>query len=414
MKKRFLGVALAAVLAFTAIAGSIATASAADVAPPNPNRLPEYTPSSGVETITVKFAMPGFWTGAEGTDARTTWEKYGSTSGLYWWGSMDNPDDAPDAAGHGWPGWKMKKDGSVVNLYSSLAPKGTASMIFSNFIDGGMDTSYPEYDAALQTMDLTMLEYFGEGDSDYYPKEFWDYIYDNYYENMADDPTFQITEFGEYAKNFFYSEDDDSIYHYIDDMVFVVDTVNTDRAMVSPVSGKAGLDGAFYFYYGNGEFGIWPTREMCIEKEGLTVDAEGNIVYEGTKTNAETGEEEAFTETVQEKTGFILRNHEDAFRAGEMKDFVVFGNFTGKYWEDTVAPEVPTNPATEEVATTVPAPDNNDATSAEGDKSTSGSGSNDSNGSIATGEFSVAALIGVVAIAGLGVFYFVRKRRSSK
>ena len=58
MKKRILGVALAGALAFSAIAGSIATVSAADV-PPNPYRLPAYEPSKDVETRTLLFAMPG-------------------------------------------------------------------------------------------------------------------------------------------------------------------------------------------------------------------------------------------------------------------------------------------------------------------------------------------------------------------
>lgn len=415
MKKRILGVALAGALAFSAIAGSIATVSAAD-APPNPNRLPEYTPSAGVETRTVMFAMPGSWTGEEGSTTRETWEKYGSSAGLYWWGGEDNPDEAPAANKHGWPGWKMKKvsEGDIANLYSTLASRTAPNMIFSNFIDGGMDTSYPEYNTSQQTEDL-QVEWFGEGDSDYYPKEFWDYLYNNYEEDFIEDPNYQIEEFGDYAKNFFYDDMDESIYQYIDNMVFVTD-YHIDPNKVSPVSGKAGFPGAFYFYYGNGEFGIWPTREMCIEKEGLTVDADGNIVYEGTKKNAETGEDEAFKETVDETNGFILRNHTDAYYTDKTRDFVVFGNFTGKYWSDTAAPEIPTVEPTSAAAdtTTVPAADNNDATSAQGEQSSSGSGSNNSNGSIATGDYSAAAIFGVFAIAGLGVFYFVRKRRSSK
>lgn len=412
MKKRILGVALAGALAFSAIAGSIATVSAADAAPPDPYRLPEYTPSAGVETRKVMFAMPGSWTGEEGSTTRETWEKYGSSAGLYWWGGEDNPDEA---GSHGWPGWKMKKeDSNIPNLYSTLASRKAPNMIFSNFIDGGMDTSYPEYNTSQQTKDL-QIEYFGQGDSDYYPKEFWDYLYNNYEEDFLDDPNYQIEEFGDYAKNFFYDDVDSSIYQYIDNMVFVTD-YHIDPNKVSPVSGKAGFPGAFYFYYGNGEFGIWPTREMCIEKEGLTVDADGKIVYEGTKKNAETGEDEAFKETVDETNGFILRNHTDAYYTDKTRDFVVFGNFTGKYWSDTAAPEMPTVEPTSAAAdtTTVPAADNNDATSAQGEKSSSGTGSNDSNGSIATGDYSAAAIFGVFAIAGLGVFYFVRKRRSSK
>ena len=410
MKKRLFAVVLAALLVVSTFAGSMITAYADEPAPPNPNRLPEYTPSAGVQTFNLSVAVPGAWIGAEGSDARKTWETYGSTAGLYWWGSLDNPDEAPAAAGHGWPGWKMKK-GDQVNLYTSQVPKNTASMIFSNFIDGGMNTKYPEYNAAMQTKDLTQLEYIGEGDSDYFPKEFWDYVY-SYVDDLADDPSFEIPGFGDYAKNFFFSEaDNDSIFHYLDDMVFVVDTVNTDRAQVSPVSGKAGLDGAFYFYYGNGEFGIWPTKELCIEKEGLKVDDQGNVLI------AE--------ETVQEKTDFVIRKHTNAYDGTPDLDYVVFGNFTGKYWEDTSVPDLPTPtaepttaPATQKGTDgedgSIPDPDNNDAGSSSGSTSDEGTGSNDSNGAIATGQFAGPVLLCTVLIAGLGVFYFVRKRRSSK
>lgn len=330
--KKLISLLLVAVIVVSVAITGVVSFGAYDAAPPNPNRLPEYTPSTGVETSNINFAMPGSWTGAEGSAARQTWEKYGSTAGIYWWGSLENPDEAPAAAGHGWPGWKMKKSNEVANLYTSLVPKGTASMIFSNFIDGGLDTAYPEFNASQHTMDLTMLEYIGEGDSDYYPKEFWDYVYDNYYEDMADDPDYQVWEFGDYAKNFFYSEDDDCIFHRIDDMVFVVD-YDESNMHISPVSGKAGFDGAFYFYYGNGEFGIWPTKEMCIEKEGLKVDEQGDVFI------AE--------ETVDEKTDFVIRKHTDAYDGTTNRDFVVYGNITGKYWaEVTPPPEPVTQPAT--------------------------------------------------------------------
>ena len=81
MKKRILGIALAGALAFSALAGSVVTASA-ELAPPNPNRLPKYSPSTGVKTFNINVAVPGAWIGAEGSDARKTWEKYGSTAGL--------------------------------------------------------------------------------------------------------------------------------------------------------------------------------------------------------------------------------------------------------------------------------------------------------------------------------------------
>ena len=435
MKKRILGIALAGALAFSALAGSIVTASAEDsqeatFAPPSDFRLGEYEPSQftldnyGVNNL--MFAIPGAWVGEKGSPARQTWEKYDSRAGLYWWGSVDNPDEVPEANGHGWPGWKMKKEADAVNLYSSRCPKETASLIFSNFIDGGMDTKYPEYDAAQQTKDLNEQEFYGEYESFYYPKEFWDYIKAKY-----PDAKIPEADFGKYAKNFF---DDGGICFYQDNMVFVVDLVNTDRAQVSPVSPKAGLDGAFYFYYGNGEFGIWPTKELCIKQENLPTDDKGNVDYsqiakeeepttvepttakDDTPVGADSEEGTDSKLKIQSKTDFITNEHSDS--AGDKRDFVVFGNFTGKYWEDNskIDVTIPETTTGESGAdnTTAPGPNNNDATSNEGDKSDSGSGSNDSNGSIATGDFSAVALIGVVAIAGLGVFYFIRRRRSSK
>jgi|GEM_PF-768445 len=332
--KKLISILLVVVIIISVAITGISSSFAAD-APPNPNRLPEYTPSAGVETRNVMFAMPGFWTGSEGSADRETWEKYGSTAGLYWWGGEDNPDEAPAAAGHGWPGWKMKKNPYIPNLYSTAMSKSAPNAIFSNFVDGGMDNSYPEYNADKHTKDL-QIDWFGQGDSDYYPKEFWDYLYDNYYDAFLENFVYSIKDFGDYADNFFFDEYDDAIYQYIDDMVFVVD-YNQMNMQISPVSGKGGYSGAFYFYYGNGEFGIWPTKELCVKQEGLSVDESGKVITDG--------------ETVDEKTGFILREHTDAYDTTIKRDFVVFGNITGDYWNNKeinkpVNPTIPTDDST--------------------------------------------------------------------
>ncbi len=332
--KKLISILLVVVIIISVAITGISSSFAAG-APPNPNRLPEYTPSAGVETRNVMFAMPGFWTGSEGSADRETWEKYGSTAGLYWWGGEDNPDEAPAAAGHGWPGWKMKKNPYIPNLYSTAMSKSSPNAIFSNFVDGGMDNSYPEYNADKHTKDL-QIEWFGQGDSDYYPLEFWDYLYDNYYDAFLENFVYSIKDFGEYADNFFFDEYDDAIYQYIDDMIFVVD-YNQMNMQISPVSGKGGYSGAFYFYYGNGEFGIWPTKELCVKQEGLSVDESGKVITDG--------------ETVDEKTGFILREHTDAYMTTTKRDFVVFGNITGEYWNNKeinkpVSPTIPTDDST--------------------------------------------------------------------
>lgn len=320
--KKLLSFVLVMLLVVSAASISFFSSAASDEAPPNPYRLPEYTPSAGVETIKVLFAMPGIWT-------NDITEQQDNACGIYWWGGEDNPDDYPDANGHGWPGWKMKKESDAVNLYSSLKSKESPNAIFNNYIDSGMDKSYPEYDAAQQTMDL-YIDYFSQGDSDYYPLEFWDYLYDTYFDDFIDDADYQIPEFGDYAKNFYYIEDEDSIVYNVDNMVYVVDT-DPNRMQVSPISGKAGYDGAFYFYYGNGEFGIWPTKELLTSREGVEFDDEGSLIAEDEDLN---------------QYGFVTRTHTDAYDGTNYREFVVYGKIDGEYWTNTEVPE-PEVPTTE-------------------------------------------------------------------
>ena len=388
MKKRILGVALAGVLAVSALAGSVMTASAA-----SEDYLGEYKPSAGVETRKVYFAMPGAWT----NDVTKT---QNDACGIYWWGGSDEPDKVPAANGHGWPGYKMINESEVVNLRSTLMAADTPNIIFSNYIDGGMDVTAPEFTAAKQIVD-TQIEYFQQGDSDYMPLEFWDYLYDTYYEDFCDDPNYQIEEFGGYAQNFFYSEDDDNISHYIDNMIYVVDLDNIKMSYTIVPEGMPSFCGSFYFYYGNGEFGVWPTKELLTEHEGVQFDEDGKAVLENETVN---------------KWGFVTRNLHDAYTKEE-KEMVVYGNITGNYWaeKDVEIPTVdPATITTTAPATTIPDAENNDATSASGSASDSSTGSNNSNGSIATGEASTFAFVAVAIIAALGVFYFVRRRRSSK
>ena len=88
---------------------------------------------------------------------------------------------------------------------------------------------------------------------------------------------------------------------------------------------------------------------------------------------------------------------------------MVYGNFTGKYFEDKTAPEAPSVPTQ---PTTVAPTASPDATSATGATkgSSSNSSTNSANGSVATGDFSFATVIFVVVVGALGVFYFSRKK----
>ena len=187
--------------------------------------------------------------------------------------------------------------------------------------------------------------------------------------------------FGEkYAANFFnddcasevYPDQEDGegcISFHFDNMVFVVDLIHTDKMEPSPISGKIGFDGDFYFYYGGGDYGTWPTKEL----------------------NEEMG--------------------------GESGNFM-----SDAYWKSSIEDiSIPTVPTTEAPATTKAA-DTSDASNAssvppaasDAASSTSnsavGSATNTSNGAVATGQVSVIAIVLLALAAGVGVMVFTRKK----
>ena len=146
-------------------------------------------------------------------------------------------------------------------------------------------------------------------------------------------------------------------------MVFVVN-FDPSKMAVSPVSGKVGFDGDFYFYYGGGEYGSWPTKEL---------------------------------------------NEEMKAKLGE--DKVVSGNFTDdKYLNSSIDDiEIPTTAETTAPATTVPSP-SQDATSSTSSTASGSTTANNSNGAVATGQVSMIVILLVVIAAGIGVVVFTRKK----
>ena len=91
---------------------------------------------------------------------------------------------------------------------------------------------------------------------------------------------------------------------------------------------------------------------------------------------------------------------------------MVYGNFTGKYYEDKTAPTPATPDEPTKTAPSTKPTASPDPTSATG--TTKGSSNNPStnsgNGSVATGDFSFAAVLFVVVAGAAGVFYFTRKK----
>ncbi len=423
MKKKIFSIVLAGTMAVSvATAGALAVSADEENAktPGSIGKMGEYTPSDAkIKTNRLMFAMPGAWQNDTTKDP-----KCNGSAGMYWWSGFDTPDSQKD--GH-WPGWKTTKvtdEEGIDNLFAIDVPTygngeaGNATqIIWNNYIDGGTETDAsknPYYEAACQTRDfpgqyysrtdeheqydilfryiykteLEKLEVPGVAELALDAENFWvdinklaaAYNEEDWDKLTADEKTYQIdnildevdvdfSAFGDYAGNFFNEDLAEDIYpaeesngfgmsFTFDNMVFVV-SFDPSKMQVSPVSGKIGFDGDFYFYYGNGEYGIWPTKELC-EANGSTVGSFVSDEYLNTKM------------------------------------------------EDISLPSVPATDA-DSKTTTVPGPQQ-DASSSTKDTPSGSNTTNNSNGAIATGQFSFVAIVLVVLIAGVGAVYFTRKK----
>ncbi len=164
------------------------------------------------ETYRYYFYMPSDWLNEY--TAQT-----GNTAGVYWWEGTNSHG--------GWPGIPAKK-GDVEGVYYYDVPKDVTTIIWNNYLDGGVDKEQPEYFKAAQTCNIG-TEYYDPGDSDLYP---------------------------EGTENF-------------DGMIYVIDPT---RNPVSDYSQKQCGYGEWFYYYGNGEYGTAPIRGDSKILTGDTVD----------------------------------------------------------------------------------------------------------------------------------------------
>ena len=304
-------------------------------------------------------------------------------------------------------------------------------IIWNNYIDGGMETDpvkNPFYHAAQQTRDYQsgyynrsddneiyepMLRYIyrynlekngveGASSLDINSENFWKEInqiaakhlnknynamdsdeQENVVDQLIDQLELDFSVFGDtYASNFFNmgvvekwfpleEANDGGISFHCDNMIFVV-SFDPNRMGESPVSHKIGYDGDFFFYYGNGKYGSWPTEALNTEMKGVS----GDITQP-------------------------------------------------PYWDpDNPAPPDPVRPSTapetthpENTEASETTSDNNrplpspDPTSFKGPDGGGSGGSNDANGAIATGQQSGLAIVMITLAAGIGAAVFFRKHR---
>ena len=397
--KKVLGILLAGAMVASVAATSLVSAGAVKT------NHSKYTPSAGTETYKYYFAMPGCWINDSTKDNN-------DAAGCYWWDATDSPGDK---FSNGWPGYEMDKEAAAENLYSINAPRDAANVVFSNYLDGGMDSSLPVFAEALQCKNSS-AEFYCEGDSKYYSEKFWKYMWSLAQQKAGikeDNENFDATyeyilahpevvdftpEFGDNGKMFFSETDlEFGLSMRFDNMIWIVDL---DPSKIEYINqdlipgGKPAFSGEWYFMYGNGEYGMWPTKALALEQSGVTQNEDGTYtVPEGGKID-EYG-------TVYDADGYV-----------------VVGNYTGKYYQDKVAPEAPskpaetTVPATTVAPTTVPGPDNNDADSSTSDSTqdTPASESGSDNNAIQTGAASFAIVMLIAAVGVVVAVYFKRRK----
>lgn len=223
-----------------------------------------------------------------------------------------------------------------------------------------------------------------------------------------------FSEYGTYAGNFFNENGaeqgvDDSVPLYpkevsnydclaftFDNMVYVVD-LDPANIKKNALSQKLEFGGGIYFYYGNGEYGTWPTKELNQEHGGIL----GNFMDLPIDETAEAGQQIVKDAYLNSDYATIKAAY-DELHKNDPTDPAENGGNDGK--------KNGGNGGDDADGDGIPDPDNTDATSGSSDPDSDSNTANNANGAIATGQVSVAVIFFVVLIAGIGAIYFSRRR----
>ena len=146
------------------------------------------------------FYMPESWLNDYSADT-------GNTAGIYWWDGTH--------AHNSWPGIPAKK-GDAEGVYYCDVPIDVSTIIWNNYVDGGFDRNEDIFYSAFQTCNIP-TEWYDPGESNLYPEGTDDF----------------------------------------DGMIYVIDSVYDDWGVLEP---KYQARGEWFYYYGNGEYGIAPVR----------------------------------------------------------------------------------------------------------------------------------------------------------
>ena len=172
-----------------------------------------YVPSediiTDVGTNRYYFYMPSEWISDD-------YKEETSHAGIYWWGNgLGYIDDVTNDFLE-WPGYLTQK-GDVEGVFYVDCPADVTTIIWNNHFNGGADPNNPVFKLTAETIAIG-AEYYAPGESDLYP------------------------------------DGTDSF----DNMIYVCDPT---RTFINELSGQKTYGGEWYYYYGNGQYGTYPTLE---------------------------------------------------------------------------------------------------------------------------------------------------------
>jgi uncharacterized protein YjdB len=213
MKKTFKR-ALSLVLAVLVLASmACVVASANDGQQTNPLITDVVTTT---DTHTYYFYMPDSWRNQYNDNSTDTTQ---ASAGIYWWEGTDNCNENTNlVSDKGWPGYRVTET-VAENVFVAKVPTDVSTIIWNNTVDGGEDNTLDIYTAAIQTANIAS----------------------EFYEANDSKDTYKVFP--------------DGIASF-DGMIYVCDP---DATVINEYSGKATYNGSWFYYYGDGKYGIQPT-----------------------------------------------------------------------------------------------------------------------------------------------------------
>lgn len=221
--KRALSLALA-VLTLTSVAAFSASANNGSKSMHTIEAALEYFENDLGETIpknTYYFYMPEEWKNEYNDFYDATVGLDSCMAGIYWWGTTATPDNYLEFYEKGWPGYAVTKQ-DAPNVFVADVPADATTIIWNNTVDGGTDKTTPEYEKSYQIGDNGVTSIEGSDSYGFYPN------------GLASTAN----------------------------MIYVVDP---DATETNVLTGKTTYLGSWFYYYGNGEYGIAPTKEEAGE-----------------------------------------------------------------------------------------------------------------------------------------------------